>query len=186
MPILTPAPALPSVSGVRAATPADAGTIAWWTLRSVMHRRPLWFKVLIFGVLPLALLLLNPWSLLFVSALTLAGTFGWQWVALTTRLEVAAIYCPDGRPLASVSVRRGRRAWHPGTHLARTIGVGHGAALRALVVPALLDQADALGVALVATAASESLARRYAADVPGLVDVGKGRPFGRKLRRDPN
>lgn len=185
MKILTPAPVLPSIPGVRPATPADARTIAWWTVRSVMHRRPVWFKVLILGALPVLLLLLDPWSLLYVPALMIAFTFGWQWVALAARLEVAAIYCPDGEPLSSVSIRRGRRGWHPATHVARTIGSGHGAMLRALVVPELLAQADARGIALKATAASKSLALRYAADVPGLVDVGPGRPFGRKMRRDP-
>lgn len=60
-----------------------------------------------------------------------------------------------------------------------------GKALRALVLPALRAQADAAGVAIYTTAASEKLAKDYAAELPGLVDVGAGRLRGRRMRREP-
>lgn len=84
--------------------------------------------------------------------------------------------------LAIVATRDG---WHVEDHLSARPGEKRGKALRALVLPALRAQADAAGVAIYTTAASEKLAKDYAAELPGLVDVGAGRLRGRRMRREP-
>jgi len=84
--------------------------------------------------------------------------------------------------LAIVATRDG---WRVEDHLSARPGKKRGKALRALVLPALRAQADAAGVAIYATAASDKLAKDYADDLPGLVDVGPGRLRGRRLRREP-
>lgn len=185
---LAPKPALPPVRGVRAATPADSWTIVWWSLRWILHRRPWWFKVA--ALLSAAILLVSPWTsghpwFLVAAVLVLALVLARQWLMLATGREVAVLYCPDGEPLSAVSIKRTRRGWSPTNHVSKRPGSGYGRALRALVVAPVLAQADAERVEIYTTAASKSLADAYAADLPGLVDVGAGFPLGRKMRRDP-
>jgi hypothetical protein len=84
--------------------------------------------------------------------------------------------------LAVVATAEG---WHVEDHIAAHPGRGRGKALRALVLPELRDRADADGIAIYTTAANERLGRQYAEELPGLVDVGRGNPRGRKMRREP-
>lgn len=69
---------------------------------------------------------------------------------------------------------------HLRSHSSAKPGTGQGRALRAALIPKLLSAADDLGVDIVTTAASPTLADRYRAD---LVDEGRGWPRGRRLRR---
>ena len=84
--------------------------------------------------------------------------------------------------LAVVATAEG---WHVEDHIAAHAGTGRGKALRTLVMPELRDRADADGIAIYTTAANERLGRQYADELPGLVDVGRGNPRGRKMRREP-
>lgn len=84
--------------------------------------------------------------------------------------------------LAVVATAEG---WHVEDHIAARPGTGRGKALRTLVMPELRDRADADGIAIYTTAANERLARQYEDELPGLVDVGRGNPRGRKMRREP-
>lgn len=76
--------------------------------------------------------------------------------------------------------------WHVEDHIAERPGTGRGKALRTLVLPALRARADAAGITIYTTAANERLGRQYAEELPGLVDVGRGNPRGRKMRREPS
>ena len=84
-----------------------------------------------------------------------------------------------------LAVTAGRRGWHLEDHVCARPGTGQGRALRAVVIPQVLAAADAAGVEVCTTAATSALAHRYMAEVPGLVDEGRGRLRGRRLRRPP-
>lgn len=75
--------------------------------------------------------------------------------------------------------------WHIEDHVAARPGTGRGRILRALVLPTLCSAADAASIPIYTTAANERLAADYSAELPGLLDVGRGYPRGRRLRRDP-
>jgi len=49
----------------------------------------------------------------------------------------------------------------------------------------LREAADATGIPIYTTAANERLGTECSAELPGLVDVGRGYPRGRKMRREP-
>lgn len=83
--------------------------------------------------------------------------------------------------LAVVATAEG---WHVEDHIAAHPGTGRSKALRVLVMPELRDRADAHGIAIYTTAANERLGRKYAEELPGLVDVGRGNLHGRKMRRE--
>ncbi|TDE88173.1 hypothetical protein EXU48_23930 [Occultella glacieicola] len=84
--------------------------------------------------------------------------------------------------LAIVATRHG---WHVEDHATTQAGTGRGRALRSLVLPGLVAIADEQQVAILATAATSDLAAAYVAELPGLVDAGRGWPRGRRLRRSP-
>lgn len=83
----------------------------------------------------------------------------------------------------AVGVRRG--SWYVEDHASARPGTGQGRALRAVVLPALCEAADAAGVAIEATALTDRLARVYQDEVSGLVDHGPAAIRGRNLRREP-
>ena len=84
---------------------------------------------------------------------------------------------------AVLAVAASRKGWAVQDHVAERPGTGQGRALRALVLPELTKAADAAGMRISATAANKTLAMQYAAELPGLVDVGRGIPRGRKMQR---
>ncbi|MCM3556363.1 hypothetical protein M3697_14830 [Janibacter melonis] len=92
-------------------------------------------------------------------------------------------FSPARTAVLGVSATKG--AWLISAHASADPGHGEGAALRALLLPVIVTAADEGGVAIVATAANRTLARRYMAELPGLRDVGRGFPRGRRLRREP-
>lgn len=73
--------------------------------------------------------------------------------------------------------------WVVGDHSARHPGAGHGRLLRAALLPTLTAAADTRAVIIEATAATPALAAAYLDELAGLIDVGPGRPRGRRLRR---
>ena len=53
-------------------------------------------------------------------------------------------------------------------------------------MPLLMAEADRKAVTVYGTAATRSLARQYAEQLPGVVDVGRGFYRGRRLQRLPS
>ncbi|PVW02951.1 hypothetical protein DEA06_14335 [Microbacterium sp. Gd 4-13] len=87
---------------------------------------------------------------------------------------------------AVLAILATRTGWSVGDHATAEPGTGRGEALRAQLIPALLPFVDAAGIAVEATAATEDLAKRYAREIPGLLDTGKKDwPRGHKMRREP-
>ena len=75
------------------------------------------------------------------------------------------------------------RCWVVDSHVSRRPGTGQGQRLREQLLPTLLVAADRHGVTIQAHAATPGLAQVYCATVPGLIDAGPARPFGRRLNR---
>lgn len=84
-----------------------------------------------------------------------------------------------------LALRATRQGWLVQDHQSRRPGTGAGRALRGLMMPALMEAADRDGVVIYTTAANPRLAVQYTAELPGLRDVGRERPRGRRLRRIP-
>lgn len=84
---------------------------------------------------------------------------------------------------AAIAVVATRHGWKIDDHLSATPGHGRGKALRAVVIPQLVSAADSHQLAIYGTAATPTLAKRYTADLPGLIDDGPAWPRGHKLRR---
>ena len=103
--------------------------------------------------------------------------------ALTVRPGTRYYLTPARDAVLAVAVRRD--AWYVYCHVAEHPGTGGGRALRALVAPALCAAADATGTPIEAAALTRPLARRYRAELPGLIDCGPAFPQGRRLRREP-
>ncbi|MBX9244647.1 hypothetical protein ICW40_07465 [Actinotalea ferrariae] len=84
---------------------------------------------------------------------------------------------------AVIAVVASSDAWEIGEHLSAHPGHGRGRALRELMTAPVLAAADTTGIDVRANAATAELARRYITDIPGLVDVGRAFPRGRRLLR---
>lgn len=169
MPRTPPPPALTGVPGPR---PVDVWRLVWWTERGFLHG----MRHGTAGGRALSTALAVLW-----------------WPALPVLLPVQAALTarPSARYYlsptrdAALTVVATRRGWLVEGHSCAHPGIGRGRALRALVLPELLAAADTHHVAIHTTAATSALAARYAAELPGLVDVGRGFPRGRRLRRAP-
>lgn len=118
--------------------------------------------------------------------------FGW-WPAFPLVVSMQTLmlgsrrsryYLSPGRD-AVLAIRVTGRGWLVEAHQSSRPGTGAGRALRARLVPTLVDAADRDNVAIYTTAATARLAARYATELPGLVEVGRGWPRGRRLRRAP-
>ena len=84
-----------------------------------------------------------------------------------------------------IAVRSSRKGWHIENHSSRCPGSGQGAQLRQMIMPQLAAVADNHGITIMATAANKTLASVYSRDSPGLEDVGRAFPRGRRMRRLP-
>ncbi len=103
---------------------------------------------------------------------------------IAVRRGSARYYLTPERDVVLAVVARSD-GWHVTEHTAAAPGTGRGQVLRAAVAPALLQAADARGVTVHVIAANRGLADRYAGELPGLVDVGRGPVRGRRLQRAP-
>jgi len=103
---------------------------------------------------------------------------------IAARRRNARYYMTPERDVVLAVVAR-TDGWHVTEHTAAAPGAGRGRALRAVVAPGLLQAADAQGVVVHAIAANRGLADRYASELPGLIDVGRGPVRGRRLQRSP-
>ena len=160
------------VDGLSEPRLSDVPRLLWWGQRGYWHgatHGPITGRV---ASAFFALMWWPSWPLLFVGQM------------IVVKRSAARYYLSPERDavLAIVATRRG---WSIEDHMSVRPGEKRGKALRALLLPALRAQADAAGVVIYTTAASEKLAKEYAAELPGLVDVGPGMPRGRMLRRKP-
>ncbi|MGL5862989.1 MAG: hypothetical protein ACRCY9_17220 [Phycicoccus sp.] len=163
----------PLVPGVPEPRARDAFRIVWWQWIGLRHgaRRG------------------RSWERTYSAVLAVGWWLSWPLTMVVQtyllRRRTARYYMSPTRDavLAIVATRKG---WHIEDHATARPGTGSGRALRALVFPDLLAAADATGVAVYTTAATARLAVEYAAELPGLVDAGRGYPRGRKMRRDPS
>lgn len=93
-------------------------------------------------------------------------------------------YC-DPADTTVLAITGHRNHWSIGDHASAKPGSQQGRRLRQLLLPTLTAYADAHGIAITANAAVPALVTRYAEDLPGLHDVGRALPRGRKMRREP-
>ncbi len=106
-----------------------------------------------------------------------------QWWAL--RRESARYYFTPAHD-AVLALVASPAGWHVSEHYTAEPGAGRGRALREALVPLLLAEADRHAVSVYGTAATRALARQYAEQLPGVVDVGRGFYRGRRLQRLPS
>lgn len=103
---------------------------------------------------------------------------------LLTRRNTRYYLSDDHTAILAITAKRDA-SWNLEDHLSCHPGAGHGERLRARLAPTLLTVCDDAGIALTGTTAVPELAALYHLALPGLRDVGKAFPRGRKLRRDP-
>lgn len=163
-------PAPPLLPGIACATSRDAPRLAWWALRGYCygarhgpHRAQQ------------ALMVLAWWAILPVLLATQA--------CLLARRRSRYYLSPQRDAVLAVTATRNN--WTVEDHLCAHRGRREGQALRQAVVPALLQAADAAHVTVSCSTATPALARRYAAEVPGLTDTGPRLPRGRRMTRQP-
>jgi hypothetical protein len=170
--VVTYPPRPPAIPGAPAARPVDALRLVWWLERGLLH-----------GARH------GRGAGRALSAFS--AVLWWPTVPVLLPIQAALIASPRARyymtpqrdgVLAVIATRHG---WRVEGHAAARPGTGEGRALRALVLPALLAAADTHQVPILASTATASLAATYRAEVPGLVDLGRARPRGRHLRREP-
>lgn len=168
----------PDVLGVGRPRPRDCWQLSWWTGRGLLHGA-------------------GHGSLL-DRCIAVVALFGWLmgWFWLLPAIHRHRLGRPDliwyGSPhedhtvwSVKATVTDGQTTWAFADHVSAHPGQRLGEALRAKVRPALLAAADANGVTITATAGSAKLARRYQDETPGLKDVGRALPRGRRLVRRP-
>lgn len=105
-----------------------------------------------------------------------------QWLLLCRR---HARYYLSGDRTAILAVVAGRNGWTIEDHLSCQPGKGHGERLRDALIPSLVAECDRRSIAICAATAIPRLTATYMAAVPGLRDVGRAFPRGRRLRRKP-
>lgn len=170
----TPRP--PIVDGVPEPRRGDALRIVWWNQRGYRHGARHGRGA---GRAFSTLLAIGWWLMI---PLSIPLSIAAQAYLLSRRAARYYLSPAHDAVLAIVATAKG---WHVEDHVAAWPGTGRGKALRALVLPELRAAADAAGIPIYTTAANERLAAEYSAELPGLVDVGRGFPRGRKMRREP-
>jgi hypothetical protein len=169
----------PLCPGTETARPVrDAPRLAWFTVLGIAH-----------GARKAPTLPARVWAG-YLALLAVAFYVLLLPVRLVQLLDPRAVHYvhrdDHGRVRAALTVKAkpGPR-WAVGDHTTRHPGAGHGRLLRAALLPTLVAAADEHRVSIETTAATAALAAAYAAELPGLVDVGPGFPRGRRLRRPP-
>lgn len=94
-------------------------------------------------------------------------------------------YYLNSERTACIAVVTGRAGWTVAEHWSAHPGRGLAAPLRRAVCMALVEAADRTGTPIRLDAASAAIAPLYAAALPGLVDVGPAKLFGRRMMRTP-
>lgn len=166
------APRPPLVDGVPEPRSVDALRIVWWSQRGYRHGARHGRGT---GRAFSAFLAVMWW-------LVIPMSIAVQAYLLSRRAARYYLSPAHDAVLAIVATAAG---WHVEDHVASWPGTGRGKVLRALVLPELRAAADAAGIPIYTTAATERLAAEYSDELPGLVEVGRGWPRGRKMRRDP-
>lgn len=163
----------PAVQGVPAPRLADVARIVWWSQLGYLHGARHGHGA---GRALSALLALLWWP--FAVPLLLPAQ-----AALVARRSARYYMSPERDAVLAVAATG--KGWHIEDHATARPGTGRGRALRTVVLPELYEAADGARVAVYATAATAALAANYTAEYPQLVDVGRGYPRGRRMRREP-
>lgn len=163
----------PAIEGAPAPRAVDVARIVWWSQLGYLHGARHGHGA---GRALSALLALLWWP--FAVPLLLPVQ------AVLVARRGARYYMSPERD-AVLAVAATGTGWHIEDHATARPGTGRGRALRALVLLELYAAADGAGVPIYATAATARLAAGYTAEHPELVDVGRGYPRGRRVRREP-
>lgn len=166
----TPAP--PVVQGAPAARLRDALRIVWWSQRGYRHGAAHGHPA---ARALSALLWCVSWVVFPLSVLIQ--------LALLGRRRARYYMTPTGDAVLAITATA--KGWQVADHLCARPGTGQGRPLRDLVLPPVRVFADETGTMLYLTAVNKKMARTYAADLPGLHDVGRAWPRGRRMRREP-
>lgn len=163
----------PTIAGLPEPRTIDIWRITWWNHRGYLHgaRRGRGAGRAFSAVLAIMWWISLPLLLVVQHGLN--------------RRRSARYYMSPTRD-AVLAIAATRHGWAVQDHVAERPGTGQGKALRALVLPKLTEAADTAGIAIHTTAANRRLAESYAAELPGLVETGRGIPRGRKMRREPD
>lgn len=165
-------PDLPEIVGVPKPRRRDVLRFVWWAQRGFLHgARQGSASSCTFAAL-LALLWWPSLPLLIPVQFALVSRHRARYYMTRERDAV----------LAAVATKQG---WHIEDHASSKAGGQRGRPLRARVMSELIEAADTGGVAIYMTAAAARLAVAYCEELLGLVDVGRGRLRGRRLRREP-
>ncbi len=165
----------PSVPGAVSPRPRDTFRVTWWMLGGFAHgarrrassRAARTYNVAT-GVLWLIYLPLM-WALFVAKMLSPSRRY---------------YMSPERDAVFAIAAKRGA-VWQREDHLCARPGTGAGGRLRRRIFEHLVPLIDDAGITVISTAAHERLAQIYCAELPGLVDVGRGHPRGRELRRPP-
>lgn len=163
-------PTLPGVPEARSYS--DAWRISWWILRGSIYGMG---HGSCYGRIGSSLLALSQGVLFIPVTFTMWGLMHRPWVRY--------YMSPERNAVLGIVAKRG--AWHIVDHVAAQPGHRQGKALRDRLIAPLTIAADSAGIEVCTVAANRTLADQYMAQVPGMVDVGRGIPRGRKLRRPP-
>lgn len=162
----------PAIAGTRTPDLGDTPRLLWWSQRGFWHGMRHGSAT---GRVLSAILTVAWWPCFPL----LLACYVWL-----LRRPHARYYLSPSRDavLAIVATKDG---WHIEDHVSARPGVGYGRALRKRVVPEVRAAADSTGITLYGTAATQRLADLYRAELPGVVEVGRGLLRGRRLIRIP-
>lgn len=166
-------PRLPAIDGTVEPRFVDVVRMPAWAVRGwwhqVLHRRQLASRI-------------------FCLLLVVAGTVMMPLLVLVQLWFVhrpASRYYMSQQRDAILGFTATRGGWCGSDHAVQHIGAGQGQALRQLVSGPVREHLDGYQLRLTMTAANDQVAAIYQREFPGLVDLGRGFPRGRRLRRDP-
>lgn len=163
----------PDVPGVLTAGPDMAGTMLRWSRAGYRYTVSRASSPRAARIVARCILAIwwPSWPLLYVVQRLLLRRRRARYYLSTDKTAILAVVASKG-------------TWVIEDHLSCEPGGGHGKRLRDVLVPSLLADGDQRGVAVELATVIPELAALYSQAVPGLDDVGRAWPRGRKLRRE--
>lgn len=166
-------PAPPVVSGTVTPRLRDVVRMVWWGERGYLHG----IRHGSAATRVLSLILALSWWPAYVLLVPMQ--------LVVVRWPASRYYMTPERDAVIALIATRRECWIVLDHICARAGSGHGRDLRRSVFTVAREVADERGVVIETTAASGRLAEIYAADLPGLIDIGPAFPRGRRMRREP-
>lgn len=166
-------PRLPAIDGTVEPRFVDVVRMPIWAIRGwwhqVLHRRQLASRI-------------------FCLVLVVTGTLMMPLLVLVQLWFVhrpATRYYMSQQRDAVLGFTATRGGWCGSDHAVQHIGAGQGHALRQHISGPIREHLDQHQLRLTMTAANDQVAAIYQREFPGLVDLGRGFPRGRRLCREP-